>query len=51
MPTTHAVRAAHAVPDEHERLDWGPARRDPEHPLHPRGLDPRDEAVERPDDN
>jgi hypothetical protein len=51
MPTTYAARTAHAVPAEHERLDWGPARLDPEHPLHPGGLDLRDDAGQRPDDN
>lgn len=37
-----------------EMLDWGPARRDPEHPLHTTAFDPfdpRDDAFERPDDN
>ena len=47
MPTTYAARAAAAS----QNLDWGPARLDPEHPLHPSGLDLRDEAGERPDDN
>jgi hypothetical protein len=45
MSTTYATRAAT------QNLDWGPARLDPEHPLHPGGLDLRDEAGERPDDN
>ncbi|MCL2541639.1 MAG: hypothetical protein FWE71_04160 [Nocardioidaceae bacterium] len=41
----------------HEMLDWGPARRDPEHPLHALNagsfdpFDLRDASGERPDDN
>lgn len=41
----------------HTPTYWGPARHDPEHPLHPTGaadwdpFDPRDDAFARPDDN
>jgi len=40
----------------HDLIEWGPARHDPEHPLHlavagPDPLDLRDDAFERPDDN
>ncbi len=54
MPTTYAARN-HLGTNDYEPLDWGPAKHNPEHPLHrdsPRaGLDLRDAADERPDDN
>lgn len=35
------------------RREWGPAKHDPEHPLHTRGaaVDLRDASGTRPDDN
>jgi hypothetical protein len=47
MSSTYAA----TFPGDSLSLDWGPARLDPDHPLHPGGLDLRDEAGERPDDN
>jgi hypothetical protein len=53
MPTTYAARKNLRLNPDHEPLDWGPAKHDPEHPLHPRAqaLDLRDAAGDRPDDN